>query len=183
MCKLKAMKNINGISLMMLFGSSKGSSVEGAGIYLETGTEQKLVAFQKTGESGKATFAYLDKGVYRILLDIPRQTGKLEVKEVWSGDIQVGYHSEKKWYMFQELSGYFLVRFTRLSNLANSNITPMYELDENQRRGRIIIGKLEVEKKFGSLTLELLAHTQKKFFKLTDKYKNDAGMSVIRKSR
>lgn len=176
------MENKNIISGMLLFGGKPGSKVPGAIVYLDTGTDHEPVAFQRTGESGKVTFAHLDKGVYRILLDIPQQKGKLEAKEAWMGDIKVGYHSEKKLYLFQEEAGFFSVRYSKLHNLANKNITPMYEVDNIWQKSRIVIGKLEVEHKYGSVTLQLAAHTQIKFHKLTDKYKTDAGMSVIRKS-
>ncbi len=176
------MDNKNIISGMLLFGGKPGSKVAGAIVYLDAGAEHEPVAFQKTGESGKVTFAHLDKGVYRILLDIPQQKGKLEAKEAWMGDIKVGYHSEKKLYLFQEEAGFFSVRYSNLHNLANKNITPMYEIDNIWQKSRIVIGKLEVEHKFGSVTLQLAAHTQIKFHKLTDKYKTDAEMSVIRKS-
>ena len=58
----------------------------------------------------------------------------------------------------------------------------MHELDESQKKTRILIGKLEIVQKFGSLTLEFAAHSQRKFQKLIEKYRNDAGMSVIRKT-
>lgn len=170
------------VATILSFGGSRGENVSDARIYLETGT-QKRVAFQRTGESGKVTFANLDKGVYRILFDIPRQTGKLEAKEAWYGDIQVGYHNKKKLFLFQELSGYFSVRFSRLDNIADSNITPMYELEESRKKGRILIGKIEVVHKYGCIAMQLTAYSQQKFLKLTEKYKDDAGMSVITKSR
>jgi hypothetical protein len=175
-------KVVTSLFLFGLLGSSRGEPVSEAGVYLETEPECNLVAFQETGESGSVTFAHLDKGVYKIYIDIPRQTGKLEVKEtIMEDNLQVGYHSEKKLYFFHELQGYFTVRFSGLSKLANSNITPMHELETNKGKARIVIGKLEVDQKYGSLTLKLAAHTQKKFHKLIDKYANDAGMAVIRK--
>lgn len=177
------MKGKSIIASVLPFGGSRGERVSGARVYLVTGTDLKRIAFQKTGESGKVTFAHLDKGIYRILLDIPGQTGKLEAKEAWYGDFQVGYHSKKKLFLFQEQTGYFAVRFSKLENLADSNITPMYELEESRRKGRIMIGKIEIVHKFGGFTMELSAYSQKKFQKLTTKYKDDAGMSVITKSR
>lgn len=161
------------------FRGNRGEKVSGARVFLETASNSKRIAFQRTGESGKVTFSHLDKGVYKILLDIPRQTGKLEAKEAWYGDFQVGYHSEKKLFLFQEENGYFSIRFSKIENLANANVTPMYELEESLRRGRILIGKIEVVHKYGSFTMELSAHAQKNFEKLANKYKDDAGMSVI----
>jgi hypothetical protein len=173
-------KNI--ITGFLPFRGNRGVLVSGAGIFLETGTGKKRIAFQRTGESGKVTFAHLDKGMYRILLRIPPQAGKLMVKEEKTGDIQVSYHSEKKMLLFLDAAGYFSIRFSKLRNLSDSGITPMYELVENRRKIRILIGKVEVEHKSGSITLELAAHTQQKFQKITHKYKDDAGVSVITKN-
>ena len=177
------MKGNSIITSILPFGGSRGERVSDARVYLESGSGHKRIAFQRTGESGKITFAHLDKGMYRILLDIPRQTGKLEARETWYGDIQVGYHSKKKIFLFQDATGYFSVRFTKLDNLADSNITPMYELEECRKKGRVMIGKIEVVHKSGGFTMELSAHSHQKFLKLTSKYKDDAGMSVITKSR
>jgi hypothetical protein len=176
------MKKINTITVLSLFSGNKGNRVEGAGVYLEKGNTGQLAAYQFTGESGKVTFSHLDKGVYNIIFDIPRQTGKLEVKETWKGEMQVGYHNEKKLYLFREATGYFSIRFSGLKNLANDNITPMYEMIQTQRINGMIAGKIEVVHKSGSLTMELAAYSLKNFHKLIEKYKNDAGMSVIRKS-
>lgn len=166
---------------LLTFGSPRSSRVRGAQIFLEAIADHEKLAFQKTGESGKATIAHLDKGIYALYLALPQQAGKMEAKEIMPDDVQVGYHSEKKLLLFQNASGYFSVRFTKLSNLLNSNMTPMYEPDENFRSNRILIGKLEVIHKYGALTLEVTAHTQRKFMKLTNKYKDDIEMSVIKK--
>jgi hypothetical protein len=173
-------KNI--ITGLLPFRRNRGELISGAGIYLETGIGKKRIAFQRTGESGKVTFAHLDKGMYRILLSIPTQAGKLTVKEERTGDIQMSYHREKKMLLFRDTAGYFSVRFSNLKNLSDSGITPMYELVEHRRKTRILTGKVEVEHKFGSITLELAAHSQQKFQKKTNKYKDDAGVSVITKN-
>ena len=176
------MEGRNSIIAMLFFGGNRGTKVQGANVYLESGANHQPVAFQQTGESGKITFAHLDKGVYRILLDIPPQKGKLAAMEPWQGEIKVGYHSEKKMYLVQEDTGFFSVRYKNLNNLANKNVTPMYEVVTSLRESRVVIGKFEVDQKFGSISLTLAAHSQNKFHKLTEKYKNEAGMSVIRKS-
>jgi hypothetical protein len=170
-------KNI--ISGILPFRGNRGSKVTGAGIFLETGTGKKRIAFQRTGESGKVTFAHLDKGIYRILLRIPPQAGKFAAQEYNPGDIQVSYHSEKKMILFRDTAGYFSIRFSKIKNLSDAGITPMYELMEDRREIRILTGKMEVAHKYGSLTLELAAHTQQKFQKITNRYKDDAGVSVI----
>ena len=180
--KLYEMKKMNNIIMLALFGGNRGVRVAGAGIYLERGSGGQIVAYQITGESGKVSFTHLDKGLYTIMLEIPRQTGKLEVREAWQGDMQVGYHREKKLYFFREVTGYFSIRFSGLKYLLNENITPMYEMVHNQRINGITVGKIEVVHNKGAIALELSAYSLKNFNKLVEKYKNDAGMSVIRKS-
>ncbi|MFW6290284.1 MAG: hypothetical protein ACOC0R_04885 [Mariniphaga sp.] len=176
------MENKNTIIVLALFGGNKGERVSGAGVYLEKAGNQQLVAYQETGDSGKVTFSHLDKGIYTIILDIPQQTGKLEVKEPWKGEMQVGYHSEKKMYLFREVTGYFSIRFSNFKHITNENITPMYEVIQSRRINGMVVGKIEVAHKTGSLTLELAAYSFRNFNKLVEKYKYDAAMSVIRKS-
>lgn len=166
---------------LLTFGSPRSKHVAGAHVIIEEIADQDRIAFQKTGESGKVSIAHLDKGIYKLFIELPQQAGKMEVKETLPDAVQVGYHSEKKLLLFQNSSGYFSIRFTKISNLLNNNLTPMFEPDLNFRNNRILIGKLEVIHKFGSIALEISAHTQRKFIKLTNKYNEDAGMSVIRK--
>jgi len=172
-------KNI--ITGILPFKGNRGSAVTGAVIFLETGTGKKRIAFQRTGESGKVTFAHLDKGIYRILLRIPPQAGKLAAHEYNAGDVQVSYHSEKKMLLFRNAAGNFSIRFSKIRNLSDTVITPMYELVEDRRETHILTGKMEVAHKYGSVTLALAAHTQQKFQKITSRYKDDAGVSVITK--
>ncbi|HZH73075.1 MAG TPA: hypothetical protein VFD91_11330 [Mariniphaga sp.] len=167
---------------LLTFGIPRSNHVASAQVILEAIADQERIAFQKTGESGKVTFAHLDKGIYKLVIELPQQAGKMEVKETLPDAVQVGYHSGKKLLLFQNSSGYFSIRFTKISNLLNNNLTPMYEPDLNFRNNRILIGKLEVIHKFGSIALEISAHTQRKFIKLAKKYKEDAEMSVIHKS-
>ena len=167
---------------LLSFGSNRGSRVAGAKVYIESLNDSEKIAFQKTGESGKVTVAHLDKGIYKLVIELPPQTGKLEAKGLLPDDIQVGYHNEKKLLLFQIKSGYFSIRFSKISNLTNNNITLMFEPDDTFRVNRITFGKLEVTNKYGAVTLEVSAHSAKRFARLTSKYKEDVAMTVIRKS-
>jgi hypothetical protein len=178
-----AMEVKNIISGILPFRGKRGVAVTGAGVYLETGTGKIRIAFQRTGESGKVTFAHLDKGIYRILLKVPPQVGKLAVQEYNSGDFQVSYHSEKKMLLFRDAAGYFSIRFSNMKKLSDAGITPMYEMVEDRGKIQILTGKLEVVHNYGSISLELAAHTQQKFQKITTRYKDDAGVSVIKNNR
>ena len=166
-----------------LFRYHSGKPVSNAKIYLETEPGRKTVAFQQTGEAGRVTFAHLNKGVYKIVLEIPFQSGKrTEKEEKGEGDLQVGYHSKKQLYFFQQPQGYFTVKFSDLKHLNHSNITPMFELEKTINVERVVIGKLEVTSNCGRLSMFLSAHTQRKYLKQVQKYKEDSEMAVIRNS-
>jgi hypothetical protein len=172
--------NTSGIAFFGLFKSNPGSPVSGAQIYLETEPGKKLIAFQQTGEAGGATFSHLDKGVYKIYLGIPKQKdGPEEKSESAAANFLVGYHSKKMLLFFQNPMGNFLVKFTDVEKLAESNITPMHETEGAELKARITICKLEVTGSYGKLALKLSALSEKKFQKQIKKYEQDAEMALI----
>lgn len=157
-----------------------GDPVKEAVVYLETEKGNVPIAFQITGKAGGVTFAHLDKGVYKIVVALPQQKDKLarEPNDI-QADFHVAYHSGKKIYFIQEPQGLFTLRFSETSNLADSGVTPMHELSE-QDDHRMIIGKFEVDGRFGGVTLKIAALKAKSFQRRIDKYKHDAEMSIIR---
>ncbi len=177
---MKTIKNTSGIALFGLFKSNPGSPVSGAQIYLETEPGKKLIAFQQTGDAGGATFSHLDKGVYKIFLEIPKQKDSLQDKsESAAANFLVGYHSKKMILLFQNPLGNFLVKFTNVEKLAESNITPMHETEGTESNARIAICKLEVNGNYGKLAIKLSALSEKKFQKQIKKYEQDAEMALI----
>lgn len=178
------MKKINITANSFLFGLFRphyGHRVPGVSIYLETEPEKKLTAFQQTGESGGVTFGHLDKGIYKIYLSLPQMKEKPKVTEKpEEPDLQVGYHSKKKRYFFQESHGYFTVEYSDVGNLNDSNITPMYEWEQAEMNPRLLIAKIEVTGKYGQVTMKIASHSFKKFQKRINKYRQDAEMTVIK---
>ena len=178
--KMNTIKNTSGIAFFGLFKSNPGSPVSGAQIYLETEPGKKLIAFQQTGEAGGATFSHLDKGVYKIFLGIPKQKDSPQEKsESAPANFLVGYHSKKMILLFQNILGNFLVKFTDVEKLAESNITPMHETEGAEVNARITICKLEVSGNYGRLALKLSALSEKKFQKQIKKYEHEPGMAII----
>lgn len=166
--------------MLNFFKKYRGEPVKEAVVYLETEKGNVPIAFQITGKAGGVTFAHLDKGVYKIVVSLPEQKSKLAREE---GDIQedfqVAYNSRKMIFFIQEPQGLFTIRFSDEENLADSNVTPMHEVSGKDKH-RLIIGKFEVDTNFGNVTLKISALKARSFQKLVDKYKHDAGMSVIR---
>lgn len=177
---METRNNKSGILIFGLFSISPGSPVKGARVYLETEPGKKLIAFQQTGESGSITFAHLDKDVYKIYMEIPRQKGNLEDKEISAAaNFQVGWHSKKKVLLFQNPQGNFRVKFSDLEKLDETSITPMHETESSETIARIAICKLNVTKNFGKATLKLSALSASRFQKQIKKYEHDAGMAII----
>jgi len=177
MGKLKPLKKIIMLNFLKI---CHGEPVQDAIVYLETEKGNVPLAFQITGKAGGVTFAHLDKGVYKLVVALPQQKDSLarEPDDIQE-DFQVAYHSGKKIFFIQEPQGLFTLRFSNIKNTIDSNITPMHEL-AREDNSRIVIGKFEVESKFGKVTMKISALKAKTFQKQVEKYKHDAEMSVIR---
>jgi hypothetical protein len=177
------MKNRNRIMYSFLFGMFKhklGDPIQGVHVYLETEPGKKLVAFQETGGSGSVTFRHLDKGVYKIFAVLPQPEENQEANEKPQEEsLLVAYHSKKNIAFFNNPPGYYTVKYSDIENLNNSNITPMFEQEQNEINPRLAIAKVEVTGKYGSLTLKVASLSQKKFQKRIDHYKEDADMAII----
>lgn len=172
--------SIKKLMLLPFTNTYWGEPVKEAVVYLETEKGNVPLAFQITGKAGGVTFAYLDKGVYKIVVALPQQKDKLAREENdIQEDFQVAYHNVKKIFFIQEPQGLFTIRFSESKHLAESGVTPMHELSQKDNH-RMVIGKFEVDGKFGSVSLKIAALKAKSFQKRIEKYKHDAAMSIIR---
>lgn len=177
---MKTIKNNKDKFLFGIFSSTPGTPVSGVQFHLETEPGKKLIAFQQTGESGSVTFAHIDKGVYKIYLEIPKLKGNSESNEVSPAvHFKVGYHSKKMILFFQNPTGNYMLKFLEAEKLAESNITPMHETESAEMNTRIAIGKIEVTEKYGKVSMKLSALSEKSFQKQIKKYEHDAGMALI----
>ena len=177
---MKTLKNNKGIFLFGIFSSTPGTPVSGVHFHLETEPGKKLVAFQQTGDSGSVTFAHIDKGVYKIYLEIPRQKTTPEKNKASSVvHFKVGYHSKKMILFFQNPTGNYMLNFLDAEKLAESNITPMHESESAEHNTRIAVGKAEVTGKYGKISMKLSALSENSFQKQIKKYEHDAGMALI----
>lgn len=168
--------------LALISTAYSGNPVSGVEVYIENIKKNEPVAFQKTGKSGKLEFTKLAKGTYHIILVLPKQSGKLANKgKSARSNVKVGYHSEERMYFIQEKQGNYILTFTDLKRVLNSNISPMYE--ERIQKGeasRILVGKFEVKGSSGGFELKIEALKDKKFNKTIKKYSQDSSMATIR---
>jgi len=160
-----------------------GTPVADVEIYIEKDGENKPVAYQKTGDNGKVTFANLGSGLYRISVVLPQQSGKwMRGSNRVNCALQVGYHNDKKTYYLHEQEGFFILSYSKLRRLENNNITPVYRQDFNHGNKQLEIGKFESKGNNGSISLSIRAQKPGKFKKLVEKVKDDVGMTIIRKA-
>lgn len=160
---------------------SADNPVSDAEIYIEKVKDGEQIAFRKTGNGGAVTFNQLDKGSYNIIVVLPAQKGKLaHGRKKMNLDLNVGYHSDKKLYFINEMQGNFVISFSGIKKIANSDITPMYEVIKNRKDDpRIVVGKFEVDGKSGSFTIKIEALSDKGFKKSVEKYRDDTSMATI----
>lgn len=177
---MRTLKDTSGMTLLGLFKSNPGTPVSKVRVYLETEPVKERIAYQQTGDAGSVTFAHLDKGVYKIYLEIPVQKeNRVKNDQSAVANFQVGYHGKRKTLFFQNPSGNFMINFSDIEKLAESNITPMHETESAEFTARIAIAKLEVTGKYGSLTLKISALSELKFQKQIKKYEHEPGMAII----
>ena len=158
-----------------------GEPVPSIEVFIEQEGNQSPIAFQHTGVNGKATFSNLSRGLYRIKVVLPQQSGKLmRGKDNISCGLLVGYHNDKQEYFIIEDEGFFTICYSKLKKVSNRNITPIYNTELEKRTKKVEIGKFEISASNGSFTLEIRAHKPKTFEKLVHKVRNDVGMVTIK---
>ncbi len=168
--------------LALISTAYSGNPVSGVEVYIENTKKNESIIFQKTGDNGTLAISQLTKGTYHVIVVLPKQSGKLAHKgKSATSNVKVGYHSAKRMYFIQEKQGNFILSFTDLKRIVNSNISPMYELQKKKgEASRIIVGKFEVKGGSAGFELKVEALKDKKFNKTIEKYSQDSSMATIK---
>jgi|SRR5690606_10280045 len=175
------LSGVFGIIAIIGFLFTPGEPVPGAEVFIRQEGSNQPAAFMQTGDNGKATFAHLTSGIYRIEVTLPQQSGKLmRGRDNINCELQVGYHSGKKRYFLREPEGFFTFDFSKIKRLENKDITPVYNIFYNGEVKVVEIGKFEASGNNASFTFEMRAQKPKKFEKLVEKVRNDIEMITIR---
>lgn len=165
-----------------IFAVYSGNPVSDVQIYIEHAKKGEQQSFQKTGDSGAVTFSKLEKGVYNIVVVLPQQSGKLaHGRKKVKTNLKVGYNAEKRAYYVVENEGNFIIRYSGIKKITDSNIAPMYEVRKNKKElSRIVIGKFQVKGNSGGFTIKVEALSDKNFKKEVDKISESPSMAIIR---
>ena len=154
-----------------------GEPISSVEVFIEKEGNDSPIAFLQTGDNGKATFSNLPRGLYRIKVVLPQQSGKLmKNKNDINCQLMVGYHNDKKEYFLREDEGFFTVCYSNVRKVSNKSITPIYNLELEGRNKMVEIGKFEVSGNNGSFTMEVRAHKPKMFEKMVERIRDDVGI-------
>lgn len=168
--------------MTVFFVVYSGNPVSDVQVYIEKAKKGEQQAFHKTGDSGGATFSKLEKGVYNIVVVLPQQSGKLaHSRKKVKTNLKVGYNSEKRAYYIVENEGNFIIRYSGIKKITDSNIAPMYEVRKKKKElPQIVIGKFEVKGNSGGFTMKVEALSDKSFKKEVDKISDSPSLAIIR---
>ncbi|MCK3685374.1 hypothetical protein [Maribellus sp. YY47] len=145
-----------------------GKPTPKAEVYLEKGAE--TIAYQSTGETGKAIFHYLDAGSYRLLLTFPQQEGKFIKDKPRNRTLtKATYNAKNKTYYYQSAEGYFAVRFYGLSKIRSENFQASFSEEKEEEVKYIVIAKFGAHQRNASIGVSIRAITAARFKKAAEK--------------
>lgn len=161
------------LSVFLVFGS--GKPAEKAVVFIESNKRnQKPIAHQITGETGKAAFKFLDEGNYRMLIDFPQQEGKwMEEKSRHYTITKSTYNPKNKTYYYKGEDGYFSIKFSRLRKIDSEDFRPVFR-EITQEENRVInLLDFSTRRNGGQIQVKIKALTAKQFKRKTDKIEQD----------
>ncbi|MFW5773339.1 MAG: hypothetical protein ACOCWD_01550 [Tangfeifania sp.] len=161
------------LSVFLIFGS--GKPAEKAVVFIESNKRnQKPIAHQITGETGKAAFRFLDEGNYRMLIDFPQQDGKwTEEKSRHYTITKSTYNPKNKTYYYKGEEGYFFIKFSRLRKIDSEGFKPVFREIKQKDNSLINLLDFKTRKNRGQIQVKIGALTARQFKRKTDKIEQD----------
>lgn len=164
------------ISVFTIFSGKPAAKTE---VYLEL--NKQLVAFQATGEQGKASFRYLDAGSYSLSLIFPQQEGKyLKEKPKHQTLTKATYNEQNRTYYYQGQEGYFSIKFFGLSKITKENFKAVFKEEKEEEDSYNVIAEFGAHNKGAALSIQVKVITAAQFKKATDKIGQDISTQSIR---
>jgi hypothetical protein len=143
-------------------------------VTLEAGSGKEVIATQKTGESGKAGFRYLDPGYYQLLIEFPQQEGKfIEGKQKHSTLTKVTFNGAKRIYYYQGMEGYFAVQISGLKQINKETLQAVFRERYKGDKLQILMAQFQASKSGASISFTVEAITAADFKRATDKLGSD----------
>ncbi|NQU85468.1 MAG: hypothetical protein HQ541_06880 [Mariniphaga sp.] len=157
-----------------------GKPVNNANLFLEKGVNKQLLAFQQTGELGKAAFKYLDAGVYLFLVEFPQQEGKwIKERPRHSTMTKAAYNPKNRTYYYQGIEGFFSIKIKGLRKVEHESFKPVFRERRNEEEMQIVIAQFKVFNKNANITVSINAITAAQFKRAVEKVNGDVSMMSI----
>jgi len=157
-----------------------GKRTPGVDLYLEDGQGRNLIAYKQTGEQGKATFGFLDRGTYRLLVEFPKQTGKwIEEKPRHATLAKAAFNPKNKTYYYQGIEGYFAIKFSGLRKIEPEKFQPVFREIRQDEGNQINVLQFQTRRKGGQVTVLIQTLTAAQFKRKAEKAANDLSMLSI----
>lgn len=157
--------------LSFLFGSKPAKN---ARIIIEDTIHRKQIGYQETGEKGKAGFAYLNKGSYRMMVEFPQQEGKwIKEKDRYETLAKASFNNKNRTYYYQGIEGYFAVRFAGTRRIESDEVKAVFREVRGERANQIVITEFKTRKDGARIEMNIKAITARKYKKQTQKTEND----------
>lgn len=171
--------NLLVLLFIAVFSIFTGKPTAKTEVYLEKG--EQLIAFQGTGEKGKASFSHLDAGSYNLSILLPQQEGKyIKEKPKHESMTKATYNPKTKTYYYQGTEGFFSIKFTGISKIKSENFKAVFKEDREEEDTFNVIAEFGVHKNGGSIGVFVKAITASQFKKASDKIGQDISTQSIR---
>ena len=166
-------------NLLLLFISiftffTPGKPVLNARVFLESNRSNQLIAFQQTGETGKASFKFLDAGNYQLLLQFPQQGGKwIKEKRRHQTLTKATFNENNRTYYYQGEEGFFSVKISGTKKINKENFRAVFHENEVEDGVKIAIAQFRADKQGAQITVFVKAITAAQFKRFTEKLESD----------
>lgn len=168
------MMKISFLFFVLMIPFLSGKPVKNAKVFLENGNGRERIAFQQTGDLGKAAFQFLDAGSYRLLLEFPQQEGKwIKEKPRHSTLSKATFNPATKTYYYQAEEGFFAIKISGLKKVDKESFQALFRENRNDEGMQIIISQFQAQNRGAAISVSVKAITSARFKKMTDKAVGD----------
>ena len=151
-----------------------GKPVLKARVFLESSRGNQLIAFQQTGEMGKASFKFLDAGDYQLTLQFPQQGGRwIKEKRRHRTLTKATFNKNNRTYFYQGEEGFFSVKIRGTKKIDKENFRAVFREKEVEDGVRIAIAQFRAKNQGAQITVFVKAITASQFKRFTEKVESD----------
>ena len=166
--------------LAVIWPFNPGKPVEEAVVIIENVQSKTLVAWQKTGETGKVSLAHLDAGNYRIIIELPYLDGKwIKTTRRHRTMTKATYNPKNKTYYYQGEEGYFAIKFSSIKRIESENFKPVFREIRTEGGFQYVIAQFQSLKEGARIMVLIKKITAAQFKRKVEKIDQDISIISI----